>query len=54
VEYQFIKKLPDTATAKQKSELILECSLSDEKPSVVWRINGAVIEVRTTITVDSV
>jgi len=45
VEYQFTKRLPETATAKQKSELILECSLSDEKPGVIWRNNGVVIEV---------
>jgi len=45
VEYQFNKRLPETATAKQKSELILECSLSDEKPGVTWRNNGVVIEV---------
>ena len=47
VEYNFTKRLPETATAKQKSELILECSLSEDKPSVVWRNNGVVIEVRT-------
>ena len=47
VEYHFTKRLPETATAKQKSELILECSLSEDKPSVVWRNNGVVIEVRT-------
>jgi len=49
VEYQFVKRLSDTAAARQKSELILECSLSDEKPGVVWRINDDVIEVRTIV-----
>jgi len=45
VEYQFTRRLPETATAKEKSELILECSLSDEKPGVTWTNNGVVIEV---------
>jgi len=47
VEYQFTKRLPETATTKEKNEFILECSLSDEKPGVVWRNNGVVIEVQT-------
>jgi len=51
VEYQFTKRLPETATAKQKSELILECSLSDEKPGVIWRNNDVVIEVQTTFAI---
>lgn len=46
VEYQFTRRLAETATVRQKSEMVLECSLSDEKPGVVWRINGDVIEVR--------
>ena len=45
VEYHFTNRLPETATVKQKSEYVLECSLSDEKPGVVWRNNGVVIEV---------
>jgi len=45
VEYHFTNRLPETATAKQKSELILECSLSEEKPGVIWKNNGIVIEV---------
>ena len=49
MEYQFTMRLSETASARQKSELILECSLSDEKPGVVWRINGAVIEVRSAV-----
>jgi len=47
MEYRFTSRLPETVTAKQKSELVLECSLSDEKPGVVWSNNGVVIEVRT-------
>jgi len=53
VEYHFTKKLPEATTARQKSELILECSLSEEKPGVIWRINDAIIEVHTTVLLSS-
>ena len=45
VEYNFVKKLPETAVVKEKNTLVLECELSESRPTVVWTKNAEIIEV---------
>lgn len=47
-EYFFTQKLPKTAPVKRKKDLVLECMLSDPRPSVIWMKNGEKIEVYIT------
>ena len=43
--YKFTKRLADTASVKQKQTLVLECMISDPRPTVKWTKDGETIEV---------
>ena len=45
MEYFFTQKLPKTIPVKRKKDLVLECMLSDPRPSVTWTKNGEKLEV---------
>lgn len=47
-EYFFTQKLLKTTSVKRKQDLILDCMLSDPRPSVTWTKNGEKIEVKST------
>lgn len=47
-EYFFTQKLLKTTSVKRKQDLILECMLSDPRPTVIWTKNGEKIEVKLT------
>ena len=51
VEYNFVKKLPETAVVKEKNTLVLECELSESRPTVVWTKNAEIIEVLSTTNI---